>query len=103
MPRISGSVTLLPEFELDASARVSIVRRPAELMLGVAVGSWVLANAELSVIAERSVRKTVSTTAAFQPTRSSTHWDLGLGPRVGAIWLRGRFCTSQCVGALISC
>ena len=78
--------TLLPEFELDAgSARVSIVRRPAELMLGVAVGSWVLANAELSVIAERSVRKTVSTTAAFQPTRSSTHWDLGLGPRVGAI------------------
>jgi hypothetical protein len=78
--------TLLPASELEVgSARVSLLRRPAELILGVAAGNWVLANAELCMIAEQAIRETVATGAAFEPTRASTHWGFGLGPRVGAM------------------
>jgi hypothetical protein len=77
---------LLPPSELEVgSSRVSIVRRPAELVLGVAAGSWVLANAELGAIVEQVVRKTVATNTAFEPTRASTRWGFGFGPRVGAM------------------
>jgi hypothetical protein len=77
---------LLPASELDVgSARVSIVRRPAELVFGAAAGSWVLANAELCALVEQAIRETVATDAAFEPTGASTHWGFGLGPRVGAM------------------
>jgi hypothetical protein len=87
--------TLLPASELEVgSARVSIARRPAELVLGAAAGSWVLANAELSAIVEQAVRETVATNPAFEPTGGTTHWGFGLGPRVGAMvapWPAVRF------------
>jgi hypothetical protein len=77
---------LLPASEIDVgSARVSIVRRPAELVLGFAAGSWVLANAELCGIVEQATRETVAVNDAFEPTQASTHWGFGLGPRVGAM------------------
>jgi hypothetical protein len=78
--------TLIPSSEVDTpAARISVTRRPAELLFGYAAGTWVLANLELSALFEQSSRETLATDAAFEPTRASSHWSFGMGPRAGAM------------------
>jgi hypothetical protein len=79
--------TLIPPSEVDTpAARISLTRRPAELLFGYAAGTWVLANLELSALFEQTSRETLATDAAFEPTRASSHWSFGIGPRAGAMW-----------------
>jgi hypothetical protein len=78
--------TLIPSSEVDTpAARISVTRRPAELLFGYAAGTRVLANLELSALFEQSSRETLATDAAFEPTRASSHWSFGMGPRAGAM------------------
>jgi hypothetical protein len=83
---LGARYTLFPASKVDAAAaRISITRRPAELLFGFATGTWVLANLELSAILEHSSRETLATDPAFEPMPASSRWSFGLGPRVGAI------------------
>jgi hypothetical protein len=78
--------TLIPSTEVDTpAARISVTRRPAELLFGYAAGNGVLANFELSALFEQSSRQTLATDAAFEPTKASSHWSFGIGPRAGAM------------------
>jgi hypothetical protein len=83
---VGARYTLIPAAEVDAgSTRVSIARRPGELLLGYASGTEILVNFELSAIVEQTSRETLATDAAFEPTPPKSHWTFGLGPRAGAI------------------
>jgi hypothetical protein len=83
---VGARYTLIPAAEVDAgSTRVSIARRPVELLIGYASGTEVLMNFELSAIIEQTSRETLATDAAFEPTPPKSHWTFGLGPRAGAI------------------
>jgi hypothetical protein len=83
---VGARYTLIPATEHDAgSVRLSLVRRPVELALGYAARARYSPTAEVSFIAEQSSRRTLRTDAGFEPTAASSHWALGIGPRVGVM------------------
>jgi hypothetical protein len=69
-----------------AAVRLSISHHPMEIMLGYATRSRVAATAEFSFIAEQTTRETTSTDAGLAPTPAKSHWSLGVGPRLGAMF-----------------
>jgi hypothetical protein len=83
---VGARYTLIPATVHDAgSVRLSIVRRPAELALGYSARARFSPTAELSFIAEQSSRETLRTDAGLEPTAASSHWALGVGPRIGVM------------------
>jgi hypothetical protein len=76
--------TFNPTAELDAgSARISVARRPAELLLGYERRASPGLNGELSLLLEQVQRRTLESDEGFEPTPATTHWNLAVGPRIG--------------------